>query len=107
MDQPAPSVHVSHDEDGLDVGLAEAGGGEGGVFESGGGPAVGSEELHDEDVGFEEDWFGAGYGGGVEAAVVAEFFFGPYFDHFAGIGFAIPLSPPMFSRNILVPIFED
>mmetsp|Transcript_26229 Transcript_26229/g.30946 ORF Transcript_26229/g.30946 Transcript_26229/m.30946 type:complete len:86 (+) Transcript_26229:1010-1267(+) len=85
MDEAAALVHVSHYLDCLDVGLAEACGGEGGVFESGRGPSTGAEELHDEDVGFEEDWFGAGYGCAVEAAVVAEFFFGPYFYHFAGV----------------------
>jgi len=85
MDEAAALVHVSHYLDRLDVGLAEACGGEGGVFESGGGPSASAEELHDEDVGLEQDWFRAGYAFAVDSAVIAEFFFGPYFYHFTGV----------------------
>ena len=107
VDQLAPLEHPAHDGDGLHVRLAEPPLAEVGVADAGAGPSVPSQKFHNEDVALEEDRPGTADAGRVDAAVVAQFLFGPRLDHLAGIGLAISLPPPMLSGHVLVAILED
>lgn len=78
---------MSHYSNGLNVGLPQPRLGEGCIFEPWRGPSSRTEELHDEDVRFEEDGFGARYRSTVQATIVAQFLFGPDFHHLSGVGF--------------------
>jgi hypothetical protein len=55
---------------------------------------------------FEQYRLRTGHTGRPDASIIAHFLFGPDFDHFARIGLAVSVPPPVLPRHVLVAVFE-